>query len=155
MRFLLVAVVTALLVTLPLALWDVNAFGHSALLLQFRQPFRQDALSYLVPLARVTGAVPSSFIPFVLAAGVTAVCLWKCPRTPSAFAAAFALTFLVFFAFNKQAFCNYYHLAIAALCCAVATAPQPLHRGDAEDAEETGTSDLSAASPRSLRLCGE
>jgi hypothetical protein len=67
--------------------------------------------------------VPPSFVAFALAAGAIVLCLWKCPRTPSGFAAGFALTFLVFFAFNKQAFCNYYHLVIAALCIALASAP--------------------------------
>lgn len=123
LRFLLMAAGAALLVTLPLALWDARGFGHSAVLLQFRQPFRQDALSYLVPFARATGATPSSIVPLTLAAGAVVLCLWKFPRTPSGFAAAFALTFLVFFAFNKQAFCNYYHLVIAALCCAAAAVP--------------------------------
>jgi hypothetical protein len=121
LRFLVVAAIAALLVTLPLAFWDVQAFGHGAVLLQFRQPFRQDALSYLVPLAHAAGVVPSSFVPFALAAGAIGLCLWTCPRTASGFSAGVAMTFLVFFAFNKQAFCNYYHLVIAALCCAVAT----------------------------------
>jgi hypothetical protein len=154
-RFLVVATGAALLVTVPLVFWDVKGFGHSAVLLQFRQPFRQDALSYLVPFARATGAVPSSFVPFALAAGVIAVGLWKCPRTPSEFAAGFAFTFLVFFAFNKQAFCNYYHLVIAALCCAIAAPPDHVHCGDAEDAEGIADGDSSTAPPRSLRLCGE
>ncbi len=31
-----------------------------------------------------------------------------------------ALVLLVFFAFNKQAFCNYYYFVIGALCTALA-----------------------------------
>ena len=30
-----------------------------------------------------------------------------------------------FFAFNKQAFCNYYHLVIGALCCAAGVSNAP------------------------------
>jgi hypothetical protein len=122
LRFALIAAAAALLVTLPMALWDAKAFAHSALLLQFRQPLREDALSYLPAIASARDGAAAALLPFALAAGAVAVCLWRCPRTPCGFAAAFALTFLVFFAFNKQAFCNYYHLVIAALCCAVAAA---------------------------------
>ena len=37
--------------------------------------------------------------------------------------------FFAFFAFNKQAFCNYYHFVIAALCCAIAAARAVLPSG--------------------------
>ena len=36
---------------------------------------------------------------------------------------------LGFFAFNKQAFCNYYYFVLGALCCAVAA----LHANDANE----------------------
>jgi hypothetical protein len=48
---------------------------------------------------------------------------WRKPG----FAAAFALSFLCFFAFNKQAFANYYFLIIAALACAI---PSPPYAGE-------------------------
>jgi hypothetical protein len=53
--------------------------------------------------------------------------LRRAPRSPAGFATAAAVTYLAFFAFNKQAFCNYYSFVVAALCCAagVATLPQP------------------------------
>jgi hypothetical protein len=54
-----------------------------------------------------------------------ALALWRAPRTPAGFAAASALVFLVFFAFNKQAFTNYYSLVIGALCTAAAAARLP------------------------------
>lgn len=109
-------------VTLPLALWNVSAFLHSAIALQFRQPFRDDALSYLVPIARLLGGQPAAWVPFVLAGLAGALVLWKSQRTPAGFSCAVALVFLVFFAFNKQAFCNYYHFVIGALCCAIGAA---------------------------------
>lgn len=109
-------------VTLPLALWDVSAFVHSAIALQFRQPFRDDALSYLVPIAQLLGGHPPAWVPFVLAGLVGTLLLCKGQRTPAGFACGVALVFLVFFAFNKQAFCNYYHFVIGALCCAIGAA---------------------------------
>jgi hypothetical protein len=111
------AVVVAVL-SLPLALWDLPGFVHSAVLLQFRQPFRDDALSYLVPLARLTGWQAPSVLAFGLSGLAAVVALRKCPRTPAGFALGAALVLFAFFAFNKQAFCNYYHLVIGALCCA-------------------------------------
>jgi hypothetical protein len=46
----------------------------------------------------------------------------RCPRTPAGFALAVGFVYLVFFAFNKQAFCNYYFFPLAALCAAIAAA---------------------------------
>lgn len=111
----------AALVTLPLALWEPVAFWQSAVALQFRQPFRTDALSYLVPLAQQLGTQPPAWIAFALALAAALFAVRKLPRTPAAFAATVGFTFLVFFASNKQAFCNYYHFVIGALCCAVAS----------------------------------
>ena len=117
---LLKVAVVAALVTLPLALWDLPAFVHSAVLLQFRQPFRPDALSYLVPLSHLGIGTPPAWPGFVAAGVAAALALRRCPRTPAGFAAAVGLILLAFFAFNKQAFCNYYHLVIGAFCCAAA-----------------------------------
>jgi hypothetical protein len=119
------AVAVGAAVTLPLALWDLPAFVRSAVALQLRQPFRADALSFLVPVRQVMHTTPPAWIAFLLAAGAAWVAARKLPRTASGFATAIAFTFLVFFAFNKQAFCNYYHFVIGALCCAVAAARPP------------------------------
>jgi hypothetical protein len=48
------------------------------------------------------------------------IAVWRSPRSPAGFAASLALLSLAFFAFNKQAFCNYYFFVIGALCCAIA-----------------------------------
>jgi hypothetical protein len=118
-RVLLLKVVSvAAVVTLPLALWNAGAFIHSALLLQFRQPFRADSLSYLVPLSHLGFGTPPAWIGFAAAGAAAILALRRCPRTPAGFAAAVGLILLALFAFNKQAFCNYYHLVIGALCCA-------------------------------------
>ncbi len=114
--------VLAALISAPLALWDLAPFLKTVLVLQFHQPFRPDALSYLVPFARLTGSAPPAWVAFMFLPPAFALALWKSPRTPAGFAGAVALIFFTFFAFNKQAFCNYYLFVIGALCCAIAAA---------------------------------
>jgi hypothetical protein len=121
-RQLFAAASVALLVTLPLVLWDPGAFFHSAVLFQWRQPLRTDALSYVAGLARDGSGLPLPGLGFFAFAASAAVALWRCPRTPAGFAAAVALAYFAFFAFNKQAFCNYYFLVLGALCLAIAAA---------------------------------
>jgi hypothetical protein len=121
---LALGLLVAAAVSLPLALWDVDAFLHSAVTLQFRQPFRADALSYLVPYAASHGGgLPPVWTSFAFAGAAALLALWRCPRTPAGFAAGVAILFLAFFATSKQAFCNYYALVLAALCCALAATP--------------------------------
>jgi hypothetical protein len=129
------AVGVALALTLPLALWNLGAFVRSAVTLQFHQPFRPDAISVLVPLVRaglpraLGGVLPLLFAPLALL-----LALRRCPRTPAGFALAVGFVYLVFFAFNKQAFCNYYFLPLAALCAAIAAAPEESGLGVADHA---------------------
>jgi hypothetical protein len=42
---------------------------------------------------------------------------------PAGFAIATALCLGLFFAFSKQAFCNYYFLVVGIICCALAALP--------------------------------
>jgi hypothetical protein len=119
-RLIATAALVAALAVAPVALWDVSAFVRSVVTLQFHQPFRSDALSFLVPLAARTGAAPPTWIAFAAALAVTVVALRRAPRSPAGFALAVGAVFFAFFAFNKQAFCNYYHFVIGALCCALA-----------------------------------
>ena len=116
---------TALLVSLPFALPDVKAFFHSVVALHVHQPFRTESLSYLAAWVVRGHPPPPLWIPFVAVAVVLGLSLWRAPRSPSGFAAATALTYATFFAFNKQAFCNYYYFVVAALCVAVASARLP------------------------------
>ena len=122
------AALTGLVVTLPFALLDVEAFYRSAVVLQLREPFRLDSLSFARlfvalgwPLDR-HGAVYVS-----LGAGLVAACLawWRAPRSPAGFAAALAVTCLFVTAFGKKAFLNYYMLVVAALLTAVAAHTAP------------------------------
>jgi hypothetical protein len=59
-------------------------------------------------------------VAFIAAGLAIALSLLLAPRTAAGFAGAVALTYLGFFAFNKQAFCNYYYFVLGALCSAVA-----------------------------------
>ena len=114
------AVATAAVVSAPLVLWDWRAFVHSAGTVQKLAPFRTDALSYLVWIFHQTGKQYDVGVAFGAAVVGLVIALWRCPRDPAGFAAALALVYLPFIAFNKQAFANYYLFVIAALCCAVA-----------------------------------
>ena len=112
-------------VTLPFVVWDPGAFWTSVVTLQFHQPFRPDALSVLSWWASRGHEQPPVLISFVAAAAASALALWRLPRTPAGFGAAIGLTFWAFFAFNKQAFCNYYFFVIGALCASVAACHAP------------------------------
>ena len=120
-RLLWQAGLVACVVTLPLMLWNIPAFMRDVVVLQLMQPFRLDALSYLVWFVRAGGSRPPIWVPVAAIIPAIALALWRSPRTPAGFASAIALVFFAFFAFNKQAFCNYYFFVVGALCCAVAT----------------------------------
>jgi hypothetical protein len=114
------AILVAMIVSLPLALWDFHAFWNSAITLQFKQPYRSDSLSFLAWYGtsdpQWTGP---AWIAFVVLIAIIIRCIFRCPKSPAGFAAAISLCFLLFFAFNKQAFANYYFFVIGALCCAI------------------------------------
>ncbi len=122
-KFLAKAFTTAAIVTLPFVLWNPAAFWHSAVALQFRQPFRPDSLSFAALLANYGfGRVTTT--PAIATACIIAVaCVWRLKRSPFAFAFAATCVYLAFFAINKQAFANYYYLVIAAGCSAIAAYP--------------------------------
>ncbi len=113
------AAVVALAVSVPLILWNVPSFIRDVVTLQLHQPFRPDALSYLAWLGKGSGS-PPNWIAIGAALFAAGVALWRAPRTPSGFATAVALTSLAFFAFNKQAFCNYYFFVVGACCVGIA-----------------------------------
>jgi hypothetical protein len=65
------------------------------------------------------GGPQLEWAPLLLGPLALALAVWRSPRTPTGFATAVAFTFLIFFAFNKQAFCNYFFFVIGGLCSAV------------------------------------
>lgn len=122
------AVVVAALVTLPLALWEPAGFLRAVVELQFYQPFRPEALSYLGLLTGPDRQPPfGTGVAFGVAAVVMVLALWRAARTPAGFALGVSALFLAFFVLNKQAFANYYFFVIGALCVAVAAA-EPAER---------------------------
>lgn len=120
------AVGVAALVTLPGFLWSPEAFFRSVVAFQAKQPFRPDALSYISATMdsaqQPTLPLSLNFIVVLVALGLA---LWRAPRTPAGFAAATSLVVLLFFAFAKQAFCNYYFVAVGTLCIALAALQPP------------------------------
>lgn len=128
-RIFLGAALVGAAVTLPFLLWSPRAFGWDVVALQFHSPFRRDALSFLAWLTTLGGPELPSLVGFLAAVAAVALSVVRGARTVAGFGAATALTLLIFFAFNKQAFCNYYYLCIVALCAAAAawpsTSPSP------------------------------
>lgn len=107
-------------VTLPFVIWDPYGFANSVVLLQFREPFRADSLSFLAWLARLGIDVPP--LPATLAAAVAAAVLARRTLRPSVggFSTGLALVTFAMFAFGKKAFCNYYFFVLGALAVAIA-----------------------------------
>jgi hypothetical protein len=103
------AAAVAAVVTLPFFFWNPRQFFRAVVAWQLIQPFRADALSYLVWWARTyhADAIDRSWV---------AVPGWRPP-----------LINFTFFAFNKQAFCNYYYFVIATACWTVAATQIPRH----------------------------
>jgi hypothetical protein len=130
---MLKAGLTAAAITTPFFLWNPNEFYRAVVQWQLVQPFRADALSYLAwwlwqfhPDAAnpsqlaVPNWSPPLIVPLLAVAPATALALWRCARSPAGFAAAVTLINFTFFAFNKQAFCNYYYFVIATACWTIA-----------------------------------
>jgi hypothetical protein len=122
-RLLVPALLFALAISLPLALWDVRGFWHSVVWLQTVQPFRADALSFPSALLAL-GFTPPPVVPTLLTLTglITAVVLWRAPRTLQGFAGGVTVVLGVFFAFNKQSFCNYWFMVLGASAFAFALA---------------------------------
>ncbi len=119
-RDVMKAGIIAVLVTAPLALWSLKEFWRSLVVFHLLQPFRDDSLSYMAMLARRHIYLPG-WLPFVLAGAVAAIAWRKKTLSPSAQFSACAFSLGVFFAFNKQAYCNYYFLVIGLLACSLAS----------------------------------
>jgi hypothetical protein len=118
-------VAIAFAVTAPLAFWNIPAFIWNVGLAQLYQVFRTDSLSYVALYAKLFGQEPSQLISFIVLCAALLL-FWRFgTRSPAVFASAVALCLGLFFAFSKQAFCNYYFLVVGILCCAMALLPAP------------------------------
>ena len=119
-RFVAIATFAGAAVTLPLALWHPNRFLEAVIYLQTREPFRPDSLS-LLSWAAQNGWGAGTFLWAIGGAVVASlVGLWRVPNTAAGFAASLALSLMAMFMFGSKAFCNYYFLVIATVCCAIA-----------------------------------
>jgi hypothetical protein len=124
------ALLAASVVTLPLALWNWSAFWHSTVQVQMAAPFRPDGLSMISWLydpdgggaVLPAGQQPSAAIAFVMLLLAMILSLACAPRNIAGFCGSASVCFLAFFAFNKQAFMNYYFFVIGAIACAIAAA---------------------------------
>jgi len=125
-RFMAIAIVAATVLPVIFFLWRPGPFLEDVVLLQLREPFRMDALSYLGWLARNGFGAPSMLWTVSAMAFSLAIVLIRGERSPAGLAASLAFVLLATFAFGKKAFCNYYFLVVGALCCAVAAAAEPV-----------------------------
>lgn len=114
------ALATAAAVTLPFVVWNPRAFLDSVVLLQFREPFRADSLSFLVWLAGRGLHLPVIAATLVAAVLAVALALRRLPPSAAGFSTGMALVTFALFAFGKKAFCNYYFFVLGALAVAIA-----------------------------------
>ncbi|HEY0712180.1 MAG TPA: hypothetical protein VGF45_05880 [Polyangia bacterium] len=115
----LIAVAFALVLSLPLALWDFSAFWRDLFVIQSHLPFRMDSLSFSAAFAHLTGIKSPTFVGFMTGIAGIIIALRRLPASPASFAFAFGWVMFLFFAFNRQAFCNYYFVVLGALAVAL------------------------------------
>ncbi|MCB1246990.1 MAG: DUF2029 domain-containing protein, partial [Acidimicrobiia bacterium] len=105
-------------ITLPFVLWDPAAFWNSVVRLQFIQPFRPDSIAIPALVADWWTTLPplvSVGAPFFAVAAASVAVAMRTPTGPQGFALASAFVLLVSYVTSKQAFVNYYYVAIGAL----------------------------------------
>ncbi len=105
------AIVGAALLIGGFLLWDPTAFVRSAVLLQFRQPFREDAVSLLPMIADLAEPLPSwvlGVVPALVGAWVSVLLARRLRPGGTAFLLAAVLPVLCTVLLSKQAFSNYY-----------------------------------------------
>ena len=112
---------------LPFVLWDPGEFWRDVVAMQINQPFRLDALSWLVPIA-VALQRPVSAIWGFLGAGILFVLLLRPGNSLAQVLRVSTAAFITFVLFNKQAFCNYYWLAVGLLLFSTALEVDPVAR---------------------------
>lgn len=111
------AAAIAVATVLPFAIWDPAELWRDLVEAQVLQPFRMDALSWLVAAARAVGRPLPSAIGILAVGAVLLATVRPRAAVDQALRAASA-GLLALFAFNKQAFANYYWLAAGLLLLA-------------------------------------
>ncbi len=131
LRLLLEAAGVAVAVTAPMFLLNPPAMFRDLITFQVLQPFRAESLS--IPgwwHGTMRGGQLPGWVCFVAIIPATFIALWRGRPTAFGFPLATAFVLMVFFAFGKQAFVNYYHFVFGALVTAFVFA--------AEDAQADG-----------------
>ena len=130
-RLLLKAAAVGIAVTAPMFLLNPSAMFRDLIVFQVLQPFRAESLSIPGWWHQVMqgGQLPV-WLCFVAIVPATLVALWRRRMTACGFPLGTAFVLMVFFAFGKQAFVNYYHFVFGALVTAFVFA--------AEDSQANG-----------------
>jgi hypothetical protein len=83
--------------------WNPHPFWFSTITVQKDAPFRWDALSYLVWIGFNIDSKYTTWawLAFAGVAMAMALSFWRVRQSPAGFAAAMALTYIVFIAFNR------------------------------------------------------
>jgi hypothetical protein len=122
-KVLVKALMVVAVINLPFLIWDAHGFFRSLVEFQFMQSLRTDALSYLAFLHhRINGFVPPAWMSLLPLVVLIPLSLRRASSSPAGFAAAVTAVHLLFFAFNKLAFCNYYYFVIATACWGIGAA---------------------------------
>ncbi|MGI9529785.1 MAG: glycosyltransferase family 87 protein [Acidimicrobiia bacterium] len=147
----------AVAVTIPFFLWGPDAFYRSVVGLHLRQSFRPDAITLPALFPDVYGSLPKVVliaIPLVVLGVVSVAMLLRTPTGAQGFALGSSLALLATFLVSKQAFGNYYVVALGLLCAAGAawgssdrTDPQTVEE---ETPKGSDGADLSVDSATSL-----
>jgi hypothetical protein len=122
-----VAAGVVLAVIVPFVAWDPQAFYRAVVEFQVAQPFRGDGLSWLAASVSLGGPLLPVWPAFLLAGAALALGIRRSvPLAQAVLTGAGAWLALVLF--NKQAFCNYYWLAVGLLCAGAALSAGPADR---------------------------
>jgi hypothetical protein len=133
LRSAALAAAAAVAVAVPFLAWDPQGFLRGIVLFQIEQPFRADALSWAAALFRLTGTKAPAWIAFAAAVAAVVFAARGGVTVARALLGA-AVAWLAFIVLSKQAFCNYYWLAVGLLCAAVAAREGAGGGGAIEDA---------------------
>ncbi|SED34491.1 hypothetical protein SAMN04489844_4222 [Nocardioides exalbidus] len=105
-------------------LWDPRGFVRSALLLQLRQPFRDDAVSLLPLVAGVAGPLPGwllATVPLAVGGAVSVLLVRRLRPGATTFLLACSLPLTCTVLVSKQSFANYFVLLGTGLLLAAVT----------------------------------
>lgn len=106
----------------PFLLWDFTALWFANIHYLAGLPTRLDALTFTNWLYYVFGIVVPHGTAFIPTGAIAVLALWRMPKHISGWSVTLLTMYFIFFAFNQQAFANYYFflIGLAAILAAVA-----------------------------------